>query len=251
MRSNSNINLLFHEVCKIEDCSKTGFNYKENRNYSCDIDVFHEIVRFSFNNKLDINFSFDDGGVSNLLASRILEEFNYKGTFFIPTYYIGTSGFLSKEDICDLYNRGHIIGSHSHTHPIPISTLNYDSQLLEWGKSKAVLEEIIKDKITIAALPGGDSNFDTTKILQDLGFLELYTSYPDATYEKQIENLNVKGRVCFKRHHDLLFFEKLINNRFLTYKLVLNFRIKEIIKKKLKFIFIYSTKNRKHKSICN
>jgi len=241
----NNINLLFHEICNIEDSTKTGFNYIENRKYSCDINTFTEIVKYAYANKLNINFSFDDGGISNLLSSSILDEYNFKGIFFIPTFFIGKPGFLNKEDIVDLYKRGHVIGSHSHTHPIPLSFLNYKSQLIEWERSKSILEEIIQDKITLAALPGGDSNIDTFQILLDLGYLELHTSFPSSKYVKKYNNLTIKGRVCIMRNHDSNFIEKLVKKRLVTIKLVLVFKSKEIIKKKFKFIFNYFTKNRK------
>jgi peptidoglycan/xylan/chitin deacetylase (PgdA/CDA1 family) len=241
----NDLNLLFHEICNIGDTSKTGFNYKENIKYSCSINNFTQIVKFTYDNNLNINFSFDDGGISNLISSKILEEYNFKGIFFIPTFYIGKPGFLNKENIIDLYKRGHLIGSHSHTHPIPLSFLNYKSQFIEWETSKSILEEIIQDKITLAALPAGDSNFETFQILHKLGYLELHTSYPDSKYFKKYNNVVIKGRVCIMRHHDCNFVEKLVLNKFITIKLVFVFKLKEIIKKNFKFVFYFFTKNRK------
>jgi hypothetical protein len=245
MSPNANMNLLFHEICSIENCSSTGFNYVENRKYSCDVFTFTKIVKYAYENKLNITFSFDDGGISNLISSSILDEYNFKGIYFIPTFFIGKPGFLKKEDIIDLYKRGHLIGSHSHTHPIPLSFLNYKSQLIEWETSKSILEEIILDKITLAALPGGDSNFETFKILQDLGYLEIYTSYPDAKHLKKYNKLTIKGRICIMRYHDFKFVEQIVKKRLVTIKLVVVFKLKEIIKKNFKFIFNYFTKNRK------
>ena len=241
------MNILFHEICSLENCSNTGFNYAENRKYSIEINIFKDIVQYIYENKLTVKFTFDDGGISNLNASNILDEFNFKGIFFIPTYYIGKPGFLKKEDIIDLHKRGHVLGSHTHTHPLPISFLSQKKQFYEWEISKNFLEELIKDKITLAALPGGDSNVETYNILNDLGFQEIYTSYPDPKYVYKKNNLTIHGRVCVMRYHDFNFIKKLNEKNIVTFNLIFMYKLKNLIKKKFKFIFLYFTKSRKQK----
>ena len=89
----------------------------------------------------DVLFTFDDGGISFLtIIAPILEKYNQKGIFFISTQYIDTPLFLTKKQIKELRERGHIIGSHSHSHPQNISELA-NSDLLEEYKN-----EIFKEK---------------------------------------------------------------------------------------------------------
>ena len=66
--------------------------------------------------------TFDDGGVSAVtrIADR-LEERQLRGVFFITTDRVGTPGFLSVAQVRDLGARGHVIGSHSRSHPRTLS----------------------------------------------------------------------------------------------------------------------------------
>ena len=66
----------------------------------------------------DPTFTFDDGGTSAMAAADALERRGLIGYFFITTNYIGTPGFVSESDIRDLSRRGHMIGSHSCSHPL-------------------------------------------------------------------------------------------------------------------------------------
>src|SRR5690606_9432576 len=114
------IALLYHEV--IDDYSESGFQNKDNLAYMHKTEVFRKHLEIfknhlnSGNSKVENHlFTFDDGGISNLKSARILEENDWKGIYFITTKRIGTSGFLAENDIRTLHQKGHIIGSHSHT----------------------------------------------------------------------------------------------------------------------------------------
>src|ERR671931_782797 len=50
--------------------------------------------------------TFDDGGVSGLLAADLLEWHGLAGYFFITVNYIGAAGFLTGDDIRELRRRG-------------------------------------------------------------------------------------------------------------------------------------------------
>ena len=64
----------------------------------------------------------DDGGVSyyTVVADR-LERLGWRGHCFVTTDMIGQRGFLTKRQIRELDARGHIIGSHSASHPTRFS----------------------------------------------------------------------------------------------------------------------------------
>jgi len=246
-------NLLFHEVCNLEDCSNTGFSYSHNIPYSFDKDSFKIVLKevkklFSQNkNNFDYTFTFDDGGVSNIWSSQMLDEYGWKGLFFIPTQYIGKKGFMSETDITDLVSRGHSIASHSHSHPMPISVLTYDAQFEEWQLSKKILEEITGKPVCTAALPGGDYNSDTFPILSKTGYTVVYNSVPDPLYSAEKNNLHVMGRICFMRDFNETYINKLLLNDQKTYwKLKSIYRSKFFIKKNFPLIFKAMTSGRKH-----
>ena len=80
--------LMFHEIIFSEN-ENTGWNLDTNGKYSISIDVFNSFVEKFKNN---FEYTFDDGGLSNLKAAKILEKFGIKGYFFIPTFFIGKPG---------------------------------------------------------------------------------------------------------------------------------------------------------------
>src|SRR5262245_54918033 len=65
-----------------------------------------------------LSITFDDGGASAMVAAEALERHGFIGHIFVTTNYIGTAGFLSEFEIRDLNRRGHLIGSHSCSHPL-------------------------------------------------------------------------------------------------------------------------------------
>src|ERR1700686_4820003 len=66
--------------------------------------------------------TFDDGGVSALsYVADMLDEFGWKAHFLITASRISTPGFLNPGQIRELHRRGHVIGSHSYSHPARMS----------------------------------------------------------------------------------------------------------------------------------
>jgi peptidoglycan/xylan/chitin deacetylase (PgdA/CDA1 family)/folate-dependent phosphoribosylglycinamide formyltransferase PurN len=146
---------------------------------------------------LDIALTFDDGGKSAMFIADTLDKREWKGHFFITTGMIGSRHFVSRADIKELNRRGHVIGSHSHTHPDIFKDLPPESMLAEWRKSRAILEDIIGERIICASIPGGDLNNSAEKVVASEGFLYLFTSEP-TMYSWRIGNLTCIGRVCPK-----------------------------------------------------
>jgi len=61
--------------------------------------------------------TFDDGGKSAVHAGDALARRGWRGHFFIVSSLIGTRTFATAGDIRYLESCGHIVGTHSHTHP--------------------------------------------------------------------------------------------------------------------------------------
>ena len=144
-----------------------------------------------------ILLTFDDGGKSFMYIAEQLDKYNLKGHFFITTCLIGDPLFLSKQNIVELHKNEHIIGSHSHTHPNIFYSLSYEKMLEEWSTSKAILEEIVSDKIICCSVPGVDANTNSYLSAAECGYSYLFDSEitMDLRHEK---NITIIGRVSLK-----------------------------------------------------
>src|SRR5688572_7643533 len=90
----------------------------------------------------------DDGGVSyyTMLADR-LEALGWRGHCFVTTDAIGSRGFLTAAQIRELDARGHIIGTHSASHPARFSTCAVGHLRDEWSRSRHVLEDLVGHEV--------------------------------------------------------------------------------------------------------
>ena len=101
-----------------------------------------------------------------------------RGCFFITTARIGTPGFVSAEDLRALHRDGHLIGSHSHTHPANISQLNAYALREEWRRSVDTLEQILGAPVSTASVPGGFMSTPVLRAAEAAGIRTLFTSEP-------------------------------------------------------------------------
>lgn len=69
---------------------------------------------------------------------------------------IGTGTFLAPTEIRYLRSCGHVIGSHSRTHPDIFRDLPRERMLEEWRVSAEVLSALLGDLCLAASVPGGD-----------------------------------------------------------------------------------------------
>jgi len=147
-----------------------------------------------------VMLSFDDGGLSAVNIADTLEQYQMRGHFFIVTSLIGTSTFLNREQILELHRRGHVIGTHTHTHPTPFFR-NSDSTLVEeWTKSIAVLEDILQEKMVFGAVPGGDVNDRVFRSARDAGLQCLFISDPSYTLRRYDDRLTIVKRIMPKNN---------------------------------------------------
>ena len=110
--------------------------------YDIEISLFKQHVAIINERNLDVTFTFDDGYKSDLEAAKILNTYNKKGLFFVTTDWIGKKGHLSREDIKNIHEMGHKIGSHSSSHCM----LNQVPEIqanIELKRSKETLEKIV------------------------------------------------------------------------------------------------------------
>jgi peptidoglycan/xylan/chitin deacetylase (PgdA/CDA1 family) len=137
--------------------------------------------------------SFDDAGGSALSAAGLLEEHGWRGHFFVPTAHIGAAGFLGPEALRELVDRGHELGSHSHTHPAYMARLPRARILDEWRRSRAILGELLGREPTTASVPGGSLSRTVVECAAEAGYQILMTSEPTSRVSSD-EGLQCVGR---------------------------------------------------------
>ena len=189
--------LMYHDLVKADD-SNSGFQNTTAFQYKVDVDVFEETLR-QLKGREEVTFTFDDGGVSFLTeVAPLLEKYGRRGIFFISTEYIGTSGFLTREQVEELERRGHTIGSHSHSHPDNIAVLKPTEIDTEWGQSCKILEAILGHSIEMASIPNGYASETVKAAAMKAGITELYTSEP-TTRSKSANGQKLYGRYVVHR----------------------------------------------------
>jgi peptidoglycan/xylan/chitin deacetylase (PgdA/CDA1 family) len=136
--------------------------------------------------------SFDDGGASAPLAAELLERRGWRGHFFVTSGRIGTPGFLSADELVELARRGHLIGSHSHTHPTYMGRLARAELDDEWSRSHAAIGELLGSPPRTASVPGGYLSTAVIAAAAAAGYELLFTSEPTSRVVHR--ELVVRGR---------------------------------------------------------
>jgi peptidoglycan/xylan/chitin deacetylase (PgdA/CDA1 family) len=142
--------------------------------------------------------TFDDGGRSALDAGAELCRRGWRGHFFVTTALIGQRTFLQAADIRELRSQGHIIGSHSHTHPDIFRELPMPAMLTEWRVSRDLLSQLLGEDVVVASVPGGDVSGPVFHTAASAGYRFLFTSEPRPVPQR-IDACWVLGRAVLKR----------------------------------------------------
>jgi len=137
--------------------------------------------------------TFDDGGASALAAAAALERRGWRGHFFITTGRVDTPGFLTAAQVRELAQRGHAVGSHSHSHPTYMGSLTASELATEWRLSRDALAEILGEPPETAAVPGGFLSPDVIAEAAGAGYRLLLTSRP-TTRASSYDGMRVLGR---------------------------------------------------------
>jgi peptidoglycan/xylan/chitin deacetylase (PgdA/CDA1 family) len=175
--------LMYHDVVERGEFLSSGFSGPAADAYKLETAVFRrhlETIRRSpeiieraqtwTGNRLFLTF--DDGGASFQSIAAILETFGWRGHFFITTDRIGSAAFLDAAQIRDLRQRGHVIGSHSCTHPRRITNPR------EWLDSLERLAGILGEPVRIASVPGGFYSRRVAETAAASGIEVLFNSEP-------------------------------------------------------------------------
>lgn len=210
------ISLLYHDVVHNGNFDASGFQDPLARRYKID---FAEFVRHlstiyeKTGNKpitatsllerrqvfSPLLLTFDDGGSSfyyNIASA--LEKFGWCGNFFVTANYIEDQSFVTRGQIIDLHKRGHIIGTHSFSHPKRMSKCSWHLLLKEWGMSVEILSDILNEQVVIGSVPGGYYTRKVARAASAVGIKILFTSEP-TTKCHRVDNCLVLGRYTLLR----------------------------------------------------
>jgi peptidoglycan/xylan/chitin deacetylase (PgdA/CDA1 family) len=193
MRANS---ILYHDVICDGDYDASGFKgssaavYKvERTDFERHMATIAQLIPGAPVTVLDLLggkvhsdpflLTFDDGGVSAIpLIADHLDQYRWVGHFLITTDQIGSPTFVSREQIRELRRRGHIVGSHSHSHPVRMSNCGWRGLVDEWRTSVRILSDILGEQVRVASVPGGYYSRTVAEAAASEGIRALFTSEP-------------------------------------------------------------------------
>ncbi len=201
---------MYHDVVPRGAEHASGFPGRDAARYkltpecfAAHIDALARVVAPSERERLtgaagDIAVTFDDGGISALRAADLLEIQGLRGWFFVTTDYVGRRGFLCPRDLRALHERGHILGSHSCSHPLRMAHCS-DSQLRdEWCLSRRALSDVLGTDVDAASVPGGDYSRRVAVAAGAAGYTTLFTSEPTRAVTME-GPVTVVGRFVVRR----------------------------------------------------
>ncbi len=126
-------------------------------------------VKYNFYSIEDIKYriirDYLDSSKFNSIIKKIMVQKSFKKNKIIKNLY------MSKKDLLRIHKMGHVIGLHTHSHPMNISKLNARQIKNEFTKNNSVLKKIIRSKEDIKSMsyPRGISDSKTKKILKEMG----------------------------------------------------------------------------------
>jgi peptidoglycan/xylan/chitin deacetylase (PgdA/CDA1 family) len=122
--------------------------------------------------------TFDDGCASSLAVGEQLARRSWPGHFFISTDAVGTPGYLDWDGVRAVAAMGHVIGSHSVSHPDRMADLSPDELLDEWTCSRELIAAELGEPVTVASVPGGLYSRSVGRAAAAAGYTTLFTSLP-------------------------------------------------------------------------
>lgn len=160
-----------------------------------------------------VYMTFDDGGCGATDAAGALEQYGFRGHFFMATNYIGQENFLTEDEIRSLHRRGHIIGSHSCSHPARMSALSDEVIEKEWRVSLETLSRILGVPVHTASVPAGYYSGRVAAAAERAGIRFLFTSEP-VSRVSVFKLCTIIGRYTITRSTKLSEIEGLVEGRF-------------------------------------
>jgi peptidoglycan/xylan/chitin deacetylase (PgdA/CDA1 family) len=143
------------------------------------------------------SITFDDGGSGSVAIGEELARRGWRGHFFVISDRVGTPGFLDADGIRELSRMGHLIGTHSVSHPRRMSALPWPELLEEWRRSAGELAEVVGAPVQLGAVPGGYYSRQVARAAGAGGLTGLLTSEPVRVI-RRVDGCLVLGRASLR-----------------------------------------------------
>jgi len=205
--------LLYHDVVPDEDWSSSGFPGSGPDAYKLTAEEFDRHLdrlealraRPSLVGRDEADggwrITFDDGGSSALdVIAPALEQRGWRGHFFMTTGWLDRPGFLSSDGVREMVARGHVIGSHSVSHPVFMSACSREQLEREWRESVETLADVLGFRPETASIPGGGYSRTVAETAALAGIRYLFTSEPNSRVW-EVDGVTCYGRYTLRRGH--------------------------------------------------
>lgn len=148
----------------------------------------YSIVDSICNREGEVMICFDDGWEGIFDNRKVLEEMNLHPTVFLVTSFIGTNGYLSREEISILRAQGVIFQSHTCSHK-ELSSLNLQELNDELRSSKEYLEDLLGESVDSICFPRGRFSNQVISSCLHYGYTKLYSSLHGSYYDRVDSNI--------------------------------------------------------------
>jgi peptidoglycan/xylan/chitin deacetylase (PgdA/CDA1 family) len=208
--------LMYHDIVNPGEEDSSGFPGPAPARYKLDWDSFrthldvirrvtgsdpvvlHEALSGAHSSR-SWALTFDDGGSSAVEVGEELARRGWRGHFFVVSDLIGARSFSSRDGVVSLERMGHIVGSHSRSHPSRMTSRSTPELLDEWRDSLAVLSEMLGHPVDTASVPGGSYSTRVARAAATAGVSILCTSEPSRAIGR-IDGCALVGRGAIRRH---------------------------------------------------
>jgi peptidoglycan/xylan/chitin deacetylase (PgdA/CDA1 family) len=192
--------LCYHDVVEGDDFDASGFPGTSPAAYKLDISDMarhldaiaasrrdkpsrvDEFLKRTGNGELPLFITFDDGGVSAAThIADLLEQRGWAAHFFITAGRVDTPAFVSSAQVRELRRRGHLVGSHSWSHPTRMAHCSRPQLEEEWQRSVKFLSDVLGEQVDVASVPGGYYSRQVAEAAVQAGIRVLFNSEPQKT----------------------------------------------------------------------
>lgn len=186
--------LMYHDVTPRGAENASGFPGGDAARYKLTPDCFdRHLIQIELRAVVPPLFTFDDGGASAERIADALARHGWRGYFFVTTRCLNRPGFVDARTVTALHAGGHVIGSHSHTHPLRMARCPPARLRDEWSRSVGILSDLLGEPVTCASVPGGDYSDAVASAAAVAGIRVLFTSEPTSR-ERAVDGVRVLGR---------------------------------------------------------
>jgi peptidoglycan/xylan/chitin deacetylase (PgdA/CDA1 family) len=224
------VSLQYHDVIEAGDFDASGFPGPGPRSYKLEYQEFERqcaiLSSLSASRPVTVLellssvpdgspflMTFDDGGISACdRILKVLDRYGWKAHFFIATDYIGKPAFVTPRQIRMLREGGHVIGSHSCSHPQRMSRQSWNQVLEEWTTSVRCLSDIVGEDVVTASVPHGYYSRQVAEAAAFSGIKALFTSEPVRSTHV-VRGCTVFGRYVIRPGMDLNVVAELARGR--------------------------------------